>query len=145
VRPDARAVVNTNADAVTATFNHGCGQLHADRQCDPTITSLSPNFVIVGGPTFTLIVNASDFVNWAFVRVDGVERATRFISSTELQAFLPASDIAETATHSITVVNPPPGGGVSNSLTLSVNNPFPSISDVSPSVLGVNAGAQTLT
>jgi hypothetical protein len=143
--PIARAVVNTNADAVTATFNQGVLSFTPTVNAIPTITSLSPNFVIVGGPTFTLIVNGTDFVNGAFVRVDGVERATRFISSTELQAFLPASDIAETATHSITVVNPPPGGGVSNSLTLSVNNPFPSISDVSPSVLGVNAGAQTLT
>lgn len=140
-----RAVVNTNADTVTAAFNPGNVTFLPTVNAVPILSSISPSFVIVGGPTFTLIVNGTDFVNGAAVRVNGQERATRFVSSGELQAFVPASDITETALLSISVVNPPPGGGVSAALTLSVNNPLPTIFDVSPSVVGLNSGSQLLT
>ncbi len=142
--PVGRAVVNTNADNVTATFNQGQINFTPTVNAIPTLTSISPNFVIVGGPTFTLIVNGNDFVDGASVRINNLDRATRFVSSTELQAFVPASDIAETALLNVTVANPPPGGGASLSLTLAVNNPIPTLISTSPSLIGVNSGSQGL-
>jgi hypothetical protein len=143
--PIARAVVNTNADNVTATFNQGTINFIPTVNAIPTLTSISPNFVVVGGPTFTLIVNGTDFVNGASVRVNGFERATTFVSSSELQANVLASDILETGSLSITAANPPPGGGVSQPLQLLVNNPVPVIGSVSPNLIGVNSGSQALT
>ncbi|MEP7270023.1 MAG: hypothetical protein ABI882_00885, partial [Acidobacteriota bacterium] len=143
--PVGRGVANTNADAVTATFNQGAINFTPTVNAIPTLTTISPNFVIVGGPTFTLIVNGTDFVDGASVRVDGFERATRFVSSTELQAFIPASDIDETGVFNITVANPPPGGGVSQALQLSVNNPIPTVFGATPAVIGVNSGSQSIT
>jgi hypothetical protein len=143
--PVARAVVNTNADNVTATFNPATINFIPTVNAIPTLTSISPNFVVVGGPTFTLIVNGNDFVNGASVRVNGFDRATTFVSGNELQANILASDISETGTVSITVANPPPGGGTSAPLQLSVNNPVPVLASVFPNIVGVNSGSQTVT
>src|SRR6185295_10089018 len=47
-------------------------------------------------------------------------RTTTFVSSTQLTAAIPASDIANVGTASVTVVNPAPGGGTSNALTFTI-------------------------
>ncbi|MCW5968285.1 MAG: hypothetical protein KIT57_07205 [Blastocatellales bacterium] len=143
--PIGSAVVNTNADEVEAAFLAGTVNFTPTVNAVPVITSISPSFVIVGGPTFTLIVNGMDFVDGAAVRVDGQIRATRFVSTTELQAFLPPGDIAEPGTIDISVLNPPPGGGVSNTVQLSINNPVPSILEVTPQVFGVGQAGVTIT
>jgi hypothetical protein len=48
---------------------------------------------------------------------NGSSRATSYLSSTRLAATIDASDIASPGSASLTVVNPAPGGGTSNSLT----------------------------
>lgn len=143
--PIRNEVVNANADPVEATFSQATLSFTPTVNAVPVINSISPNFVIVGGPDFTLIVNGADFVNGASVRVDGADRATRFVNSGELQAFLLASDIDETGVLEITVANPPPGGGTSNTVNLSVNNPLPTVSDVTPKTFGVNQQGTTIT
>lgn len=55
------------------------------------------------------------------VRWNGANRTTTFVSSTQLQAAIPASDIATAGTAQVTVFNPPPGGNTSNALTFNVN------------------------
>src|SRR6185295_629608 len=47
-------------------------------------------------------------------------RTTTFVSSTQLTAAIPASDIATVGTANVTVVNPAPGGGTSNALTFTI-------------------------
>ncbi len=143
--PIGRGVVDTNADSLTSTFNQGTINFTPTVNAIPTLTSISPSFVIVGGPTFTLIVNGTDFVNGASVQVNGLDRATQFVNSMEMQAFMPASDIAEAVQLSVTVRNPPPGGGTSLALILSVNNPVPTVNAATPSVIGVNSGSQAIT
>jgi hypothetical protein len=65
-------------------------------------------------------------------RVNGANRTTTFVSSTQLNVAIPASDLATAATLAITVFNPAPGGGTSGAVNLTVNNPVPSISSISP-------------
>jgi hypothetical protein len=55
------------------------------------------------------------------VRWDGSDRLTTFISSSELQAEITASDIATAGTATVTVFNPASGGGTSNSQSFSIN------------------------
>jgi hypothetical protein len=86
----------------------------------PTISSLAPANVTVGGPAFTLTVTGANFIAASVVRVGGADRSTTFVSSTQLQAAIPASDIATAGTRTITVFTPAPGGGTSNPLTLTV-------------------------
>jgi hypothetical protein len=53
---------------------------------------------------------------------NGSERATTFVSPTDLVAYVPASDLsaASAGAAEITVASPSPGGGVSGAATFTV-------------------------
>ncbi len=87
----------------------------------PGISSLSPSSTNSGGLQFTLTVIGSNFVPGAVVRWNGSNRTTTFIGSNQLRATIPASDIASPGTANVTVLNPTPGGGGSNTLTFTIN------------------------
>ncbi len=140
----AREVVDTNANVLGATFTNGTINFTPTVNAVPIISTIAPSFVNVGGPAFTLIVIGTDFVNGASVRIDGADIATNFVSAGELQAFVPASLIAQTAVLSVTVRNPAPGGGISATLFLSVQNPPPVLTELSPNIVGVNTGGFVL-
>src|ERR1700722_9491574 len=75
---------------------------------------LVPTSVAPGGAGFTLTVNGTGFVSGSVVSWNGSPRTTHFVSSSQLTATIPASDIATAGTASINVLNPTPGGGLSN-------------------------------
>jgi hypothetical protein len=89
----------------------------------PVTTSISPSSAVAGGGSFTLTVNGTNFVSTSVVRWNGSDRATTFVSATQLTATVPASDIAVAGTAQVTVFNPAPGGGTSNSQTFTIYNP----------------------
>jgi len=114
----------------------------------PTVSSLNPNSATEGGPGFTLTVNGTGFVNGSVVRWDGSNRATNFVSSTQLTAQILATDIVGTGQASVTVFNPTPGGGVSNVVTfgiLSGTNPPPVLTSINPNSVTVGAAAFIMT
>jgi uncharacterized protein (TIGR03437 family) len=88
----------------------------------PTLAGLSPSSAAAGGPAFTLTVTGNNFINGAVVRWSGADRATSFVSATQLTASITAADIAAAATVSVTVFNPAPGGGASNALNFTINS-----------------------
>ncbi len=112
----------------------------------PSVASISPSSVVAGGGAFTLTVTGSNFINSSVVRVNGSNRTTTFLSSTQLNATIPSSDILAVGTLGISAFNPTPGGGLSNSVTLSVtaSNPVPSVTSISPSSVSAGSGAFTL-
>ncbi len=75
---------------------------------------LMPDATAPGGPQFTLTVNGTGFVSTSTVNWNGSALATQFVSSSQLTAIVPATDIATASTGWVTVVNPAPGGGRSN-------------------------------
>lgn len=75
---------------------------------------LVPDATAPGGPDFTLTVNGVGFVSNSVVQWNKTALVTQFISGTRLTAIVPAADIATLSTADVTVVNPAPGGGVSN-------------------------------
>ena len=81
---------------------------------------LMPDAVKPGGTGFTLTVNGTGFVSGATVDWNGSLLKTTFVSSSQLTASVPASDIATAGTASVTVVNPSPGGGTSNVVFFSI-------------------------
>lgn len=107
------------------------------------ITLLSPASAAVGGPAFTLVVNGSDFVNGAVVTWDGADRATTFVSSSRVDASIPASDLA--LGKSVPVVVRNPSGVLSNVMAFPVNNPLPALTSVSPDKASGGGTALTLT
>jgi len=94
---------------------------------------LVPSAVAPGGPMFILTVNGTGFVSGSTVNWNGAVLATTFVSSSQLTATIPAANIANASTASITVSSPTPGGGTSGALFLPVSNPtslqFTSFSD----------------
>ncbi len=114
----------------------------------PATTSLSPASATAGGPDFTLTVNGSSFSSSSIVRWNGADRATTYLSATQLTASISASDIANSGTASVTVFNPTPGGGTSNAQTFTINtadNPVPATTSLSPASATAGGPDFTLT
>jgi hypothetical protein len=105
----------------------------------PTITSLRPNNAAVGDASGPWLVVGSNFAAGARVRWNGSNRDTYAGSSdgTVLGYYPIASDIASAGTASVTVFNPAPGGGTSNSMLFNVtaSNPNPGIFSISPNTV----------
>src|SRR5262249_46225750 len=94
----------------------------------PSITSLSPASGPEGGAQFTLTVNGTGFVNGnSVVRWNGMPLATAFVSATQLTATVPAADLVEEGTASVTVANMP--GGTSNARTFTITEVAPAVSN----------------
>jgi len=86
----------------------------------PGGNNVSPPSLPAGASALTLDVFGTGFIapdasglGGSIVFVNGTPRPTKFVSSTLLQVTLLASDLSQGGTLNITVVNPPPGGGVS--------------------------------
>ena len=87
----------------------------------PTLTSISPNYAIVGGPAFTLTVNGSNFASGttgSSVYWNTTALTTTYVSATLLKASVPAADIAALGTFQITVATP--GKTTSNAIPFTV-------------------------
>ncbi|MBP6823867.1 MAG: hypothetical protein KA368_20130, partial [Acidobacteria bacterium] len=116
----------------------------------PVLTSLIPSVVAAGSPNFTLTINGANFVPGAVVNINGSPRQTAFFSASQLFAQISAADVANVGSAIITVTNPAPGGGSSNSLTLAISstpNPVPMLISFSPNgaIAGDSDFALTVT
>ncbi|MDX2039688.1 MAG: PKD domain-containing protein [Acidobacteriota bacterium] len=114
----------------------------------PSIGSITPNTAVDGSAAFTIRVNGSGFVANSVVRWDGQNRQTEFVSDSILRAQVLASDLVGTGQASVTVLNPPPGGGTSNIASFTITagqNPSPTLTGLSPNSATAGGGAFTLT
>jgi len=100
----------------------------------PAIQSLSPSAVAPGSQAFTLYVNGTNFLPGSVVRWNGQDRPTTLINGAQLQAQIPAADVAADGSAAVTVVSPEPGGGPSNQLEVRItgDNPVPTLTRLSP-------------
>jgi hypothetical protein len=105
----------------------------------PTINSLTPSKVVAGGAGFDLIVAGANFAAGgpfpAVVYWNSTALTTTGMlpnPTTSLRAAVPAALIATPTTASIKVVNPAPGGGQSNIITIDVVTPAPTLTSISP-------------
>jgi hypothetical protein len=109
--------------------------------------SLIPASAAPGGSGFTLTVNGTGFVSGATVNWNGSALATIFISSSQLTATVPASNIAKAGTAAITVNPPPPGGSASNVVFFPIAIPeldmYPVSHSVSDGQFGVSSGGNS--
>ncbi len=90
----------------------------------PTITSLDPSSVTEDSGAFTLTVNGTDFLpsdhdDASVVQWGGEDRVTTYVSETELQAAILATDIADPDTVEVTVKN---GDRVSDPADFTIND-----------------------
>jgi hypothetical protein len=105
----------------------------------PKLTTLSKSSVTTGSAAFTLTVTGSGFVAASKLTWKGVPLTTTFVSETSLSATIPASYLTTAGTAAIAAVNPAPGGGTSTALTVTIDDPVPTVTALSP--VSANAGA----
>lgn len=110
----------------------------------PTTVNISPSSASAGGSSFTLTVNGTNFNSSSIVRWNGSNRTTVFASSTQLTATVNASDIVSAGTAAVTVFNPTPGGGTSNSQTFTITS-VPDIISPTVTAFAIPATAASLT
>lgn len=70
----------------------------------PAITTLAPSAATAGGSAFTLTVTGTGFTANSTVRWNGTNRATTFISATELRANILAADISAPGSANVSVL-----------------------------------------
>jgi uncharacterized coiled-coil protein SlyX len=86
----------------------------------PAISSISPPGAVVGSGNLTLSIFGSNFGQGSVVQWNQAGLTTTVISNTQLQAAVPAANLAATAQVTITVANPGTPPAVSNAVTFNV-------------------------
>ncbi len=76
----------------------------------PSLTSLSPAYSSAGSAQFTLTLNGSGFTNASTVYWGSSALTSQFVTSSQMTATVPASDISTAGVATITVQTPSPGG-----------------------------------
>ena len=111
----------------------------------PLICGISPSTGVQNGPAFTLNVTGANFTPTATVQWKGSTRPTTVISSSTLQAQIPATDLAKAGTFPITVANSGSGSATSLPINFIVSAAPPTVTSVSPSSTAAGGPAFTLT
>ena len=84
---------------------------------------LGPSAVHPGSAGFTLKVKGDGFITSTVVNWNGSPLPTTFVSGQEVTAAVPAANVAAAGPAAITVVNPAPKGGTSNTIYLPIVQP----------------------
>jgi hypothetical protein len=100
----------------------------------PTLSKLTPASAASGSPTLTLSLAGSGFIAGSTVLWNGTARETTFVSTSNLTALVPLTDLAQAGTAQITVSNP---GGTSTALTFTITGP-----NITLSTQSLNFGGQ---
>jgi uncharacterized repeat protein (TIGR01451 family) len=110
----------------------------------PVLNSLSPMTTTAGASSpLALTLSGANFVPGAVAQWNGAVRTTGYVTTTELLATIPTTDLAFAGVFNVTAVNPGPGGGVSNVRVFTVTNPLPTLTSLSPNT--ATAGGPTFT
>ncbi len=88
----------------------------------PTIATVTPNLVPGVGQNAspTLELTGSNFLPSAGVYLDSVLRPSSYVDSSHLHFTLTMTDLLSSEGGTVTVINPPPGGGASNGVALTI-------------------------
>jgi RHS repeat-associated protein len=106
----------------------------------PVLTLVDPSAIAAGSGPTTLTLTGGRFTAGAQVLVGEVSLTPIAISATQLSVEIPATLLSSAATFSVAVVNPPPGGGASNALTLIVESVGPAVAALSVFPRGISLG-----
>ncbi len=89
---------------------------------DPSISAVAPTSILAGGISANLSVTGTGFLNqYTYVTMNQEPVTTTIAGSTSAAVALTAGDLVNAGVNQIQVVNKPPGGGTSNTITYSIN------------------------
>ncbi len=102
----------------------------------PTLGTILPDRIVAGyASPITLTVSGSGFISASVVDWNSTALETTYVSPTEVTVTIPSSDFASVGSATVTVTNPPPGGGTSTGATFQVLT-APSTVYISPTYVG---------
>jgi trimeric autotransporter adhesin len=135
---------------ITTSLLAGCGADAGTAVDNPTpgITALNPAAVDQGAASPSITIAGSDFVETSAVQVNGSTRPTSFVSRSQLRVTLSDADVFNAGILQLSVFNPAPGGGTSNSSPLTVRvrtNPPPTLTSSSPVFVPAGSTGVTVT
>ena len=111
----------------------------------PTLTAVTPTSLYAGSPDATFTLTGTNFNSSSTVLAGTTALATTFVSATQLSAVAPATLLATTGSLSLTVSNPTPGGGTSQSISVTLRQPPAILTSLSPSSATAGSPAVTVT
>jgi uncharacterized repeat protein (TIGR01451 family) len=103
---------NQASDAVNVTGN--------DYSPAPTIISVAPAAILAGSNATEITVAGTGFTSASVVVVGGTPLPTAAVSSTQLKATVPETDLASLGWTTVSISTPAPGGGSSSGLPLTI-------------------------
>jgi YVTN family beta-propeller protein len=112
----------------------------------PQIEATTPNAILRGSKSTDITIEGSGFIKSSVVSFQGIASQALpagFIDNHSFRAAIPEELLQKAGTYHISVTNPSPEGGESNSAILNINNPVPSIFMLEPTE--AIAGTQGLT
>ncbi len=114
----------------------------------PTLNSVSPVSVLATTPGASVDIFGTNIAPGAKVNLNGVPLPGTIGGTQGNTIMIPASQltVANVGTNLITVTNPPPGGGTSNSIPFQIQQPteIPSVTSIVPSSVSNNPPTQTV-
>ncbi len=114
----------------------------------PEILSISPNSIPRGSLGTKLTIEGSGFIKTSTISFQPSINTTlpvTFVDNHHLEVNLPSTLFNQAGTFQITVNNPAPEGGSSNTLVLAVINPVPAITAINPASTQAGGSGLTLT
>lgn len=110
----------------------------------PVLSDIVPPDVTAPAPSFALLAIGQHFINNSKVYLNGTPLTTRWKDHQHLEADVPASLLSAAGVYPVKVVTPGPGGGESQTLNFTVNNPVPVLSSMTPSAVYAKKGDQLI-
>jgi trimeric autotransporter adhesin len=109
------------------------------------ISSVSPKNVPVGSSAVTIVVTGTGFTPTTVIQLSGAPIQTTYVSSTEIQATIPASQLQTGTILKLAVVNGTNIVAADTGNDVQVDNPEPTVSALAPSSVLVNSPVETIT
>ena len=111
----------------------------------PTVASISPSALNAGSAATVVNIAGTGFVAGTGVLVNGASRPAALVSATAMTVALTSADLSSAGSLGITAVNPAPGGGVSSSASIAINNPVPGSITLTPTSAIAGTGTAQIT
>ncbi len=121
----------------------GCGGDRAPNPV-PTLSALSTESVLLGSPDLTLSITGAQFVAETVVQFGATPLTPSQVTAGSISVVVPKTLLTTAGVVKVTVSNPTPGGGMSNSLNFTVGYPVPTITSFVASSTLVNSTGFTL-
>ena len=131
---------NNNSYYNNNYYNNNNGGNYYGTNPIPYVSTITPNSGNLNATSTAITISGSSFIQGSIVRWNNSDRQTTFINGGTLRVQLESYDLASTGSFPISVINPAPGGGISNTVLFTVVN---NSSAVASSASGTSSGTNT--